>query len=441
MNKQNRLKFVISLLVIIFAMTVFGATPESFILSNKDIAKTVNCTLLDTPCEADSFYQVKFQLKGENIVGDKGITIVKLFFGSGPKKNFNSFATMQEYWLKDVKMDCGPKEYSRIFGTSSNVEQMRLQIQLRQTTGTVVIDNISVEKSTYEAYLAQEKAEITNKIKPDLWREQYGTNYRQVINLYKAPSDKPTPLVIDIHGGGWRNGDGIKEADSGRKDGFIAKMHKNGISVAVINYSLEPLPSPVMDAVRAVQFLKYHAKDYNLDPNKFLATGHSAGATSSLLLALHDDFADPQSSDPISRESSRLVGAMALEPQTSIDPMQIKEWKNDNANNHYMIPTSVGFVNSKEMWANYETKKALYKEFSPVTHVDKDDPIVMLVYRKPINNPDGIHNGIFGNEFQKAANAKEVKSHLLLHPDDKNLNPTSDYTNGDTYIIKTLKQK
>ena len=49
--------------------------------------------------------------------------------------------------------------------------------------------------------LAQEKQD---KPKPDLANEKYGTNERNVLDLWKAKSDKPAPLVIFIHGGGFR---------------------------------------------------------------------------------------------------------------------------------------------------------------------------------------------------------------------------------------------
>ena len=34
----------------------------------------------------------------------------------------------------------------------------------------------------------------------------YGTHPRQVLDFYQAASDKPTPLVFHIHGGGWQGG-------------------------------------------------------------------------------------------------------------------------------------------------------------------------------------------------------------------------------------------
>ena len=55
----------------------------------------------------------------------------------------------------------------------------------------------------------------------------YGTHPRQVLDFYPAKSDKPTPVVFYIHGGGWQNGDKKMNPKP-----FLDK----GISVVAINY-------------------------------------------------------------------------------------------------------------------------------------------------------------------------------------------------------------
>src|SRR4051812_32886654 len=56
----------------------------------------------------------------------------------------------------------------------------------------------------------------------------YGKHARQVLDFYQAKSDKPTPVVFHIHGGGWQGGD----KKSINPKGFLDK----GISVVSINY-------------------------------------------------------------------------------------------------------------------------------------------------------------------------------------------------------------
>src|SRR5947199_4746816 len=102
----------------------------------------------------------------------------------------------------------------------------------------------------------------------------YGTHPRQVLDFYPAKSDKPTPVVLYIHGGGWQNGD--KKTDP---QPFLDK----GISVVAINYryvkhgvedKLEPpVRAPLEDAARALQFVRSKAAEWNIDKKRIGATG------------------------------------------------------------------------------------------------------------------------------------------------------------------------
>ena len=136
---------------------------------------------------------------------------------------------------------------------------------------------------------------------------KYGAHERNELDIWLADSDKPTPLVIYIHGGAFKGGGrGIwcrwNEAD---------KFLKAGISVAMINYRYcfqgeNGVMDSLHDSARAVQFLRSKAAEWNLDPDRFGAIGSSAGAGTSLYLASRDDLADPDNEDPVLRESTRL---------------------------------------------------------------------------------------------------------------------------------------
>ena len=155
----------------------------------------------------------------------------------------------------------------------------------------------------------------------------YGKHPRQVLDFYQARSDRPTPVVFYIHGGGWVNGDKKTNPQP-----FLAK----GISVVAINYRFvkngveegvkPPVKAPLEDAARALQFVRSKAADWNLDKRRIGATGGSAGGCSSLWLAFHDDMAKPDSKDPVARESTRLYCAAVNGAQTSLDPKELRAW-------------------------------------------------------------------------------------------------------------------
>src|SRR2546423_12676076 len=115
---------------------------------------------------------------------------------------------------------------------------------------------------------AQAKAKQKGEIKPppDMANVSYGPHERNVMDVWKAKSDQPTPLLVFIHGGGFRRGS--KEAlQPYLLNGCLA----NGISVVAINYRLSPevhFPAHYMDSAPAIQFALSKAKDWNLDTKR-----------------------------------------------------------------------------------------------------------------------------------------------------------------------------
>jgi len=205
---------------------------------------------------------------------------------------------------------------------------------------------------------------------------RYGPHERNVFDLYLAESDTPTPLLVFIHGGGFVAGD--KRQVSPR---LIDDMHKNGISVAALNYrfiTTAPMPACYHDAARAIQFLRAHAADYNLDPERIACSGGSAGAGISLWLAFHDDLADPKAEDPILRESTRILCAQVNGAQVSYDPRFWREIGLERGLGHRSFSQMYGRREGEPEDAPRLT--ALYEESAPITHLSADDPPVYMVY-------------------------------------------------------------
>jgi len=154
--------------------------------------------------------------------------------------------------------------------------------------------------------LAQEKP---GRPAPDVADVKYGEHPRNVLDLWRPKGDGPFPLVLYIHGGGFRQGDKNTLSPAALKSYLDA-----GWAVAAINYRFTdaaPAPAQYLDCARALQTLRYRAKEWSLDPRLVASTGGSAGAGTSLWLAFHEDLADPKSDDPIARQSTRLT-AVAL---------------------------------------------------------------------------------------------------------------------------------
>lgn len=245
--------------------------------------------------------------------------------------------------------------------------------------------------------LSQDKKQ--DKPAPDVKDEKYGPHERNVIDLWKAKSDKPTPLVVFIHGGGFRGGS--KEQVNPQ---LIKLCLEKGISVAAINYRLSQhaiFPAPFHDSARAIQHLRSKAKEWNIDPAKIGATGGSAGGGISLWLAFHDDLADPKSDDPVKRESTRVQCVVGNGAQSSYDPRWIKKHVGGKAHEHPALPQLYGLKPDE-----LESEKAykMYEEASAITHLTKDDGPCYLAYGKdePSDKPGaGIHNVKFGEVLKE----------------------------------------
>jgi len=133
---------------------------------------------------------------------------------------------------------------------------------------------------------------------------KYGPYARNVMDVWLAKSERPTPVLVSIHGGGFSGG------NKSVSHSLLAECLRSGISVVAITYRLSgeaKAPAQFLDSARAIQFVRSKAKEWNLDPTRFAATGGSAGAGISLWLGFHDDLADPKSEDPVLRQSTRLT--------------------------------------------------------------------------------------------------------------------------------------
>jgi acetyl esterase len=97
------------------------------------------------------------------------------------------------------------------------------------------------------------------------------------LDAFVPEGDGPFPTVIIVHGGGWRGGDkqfaGVKP--------LFEPLSKAGFAWFSIDYRLAPkhhFPAPVEDVETAIRWVKAHARQYKVDPQRIALAGESAGA-------------------------------------------------------------------------------------------------------------------------------------------------------------------
>lgn len=268
---------------------------------------------------------------------------------------------------------------------------------------------------------------------------RYGEFERDVFDFWQAKSDKPTPLLFFIHGGGWMGGDKAGIA--------VEPFLKEGISVVSINYRyisqaqdvVPPVKAPLHDAARALQHVRSKAAEWNIDKDRIGASGGSAGACSSLWLAFHPDMADPKSSDPIARESTRLWTAAVNGAQTTLDPKQMREWTPNSKYGGHAFSKNGEFKNFDDFVAARERILPWIAEYSPYALVSSDDPAVYLYYSAPPalgqDQKDPTHTSNFGVKLQEHCKANGVACDLV-YPGVTDVK----YKTINDYLIAKLKE-
>jgi acetyl esterase/lipase len=253
----------------------------------------------------------------------------------------------------------------------------------------------------------------------------YGPHRMQVIYFWRAQSDRPTPLLVYIHGGGWNGGDRSVVRN------MLLPALQAGISVASVEYRtirdatadglVPPVQAPMLDCARALQFCRTKAKEWNLDPTRVALAGGSAGACTSLWLAFRDDLADPRSPDPVARESTRVTCVAVDGAQTSLDPHQMRAWTPNITYGAHAF--GIGADPRRKLSSFqvfHESRERLLpwiREYSPYERVSRGDPPVGLYYSAPPNlgqpEKDPTHSANFGVKLKERCDADGVPCELV----------------------------
>ena len=136
------------------------------------------------------------------------------------------------------------------------------------------------------------------------------------------------PALVIVHGGGWRGGS--KSVDVYQK--MMKDYALKGYVTINVEYRLigeAPFPACIEDVKCAVRWLRAHAKDYHVDPNRIGAYGHSAGAHLALMLAMAPKSAELEGDGGWDDYSSIVNVAVAGSPPTELGrdvPMAKSEW-------------------------------------------------------------------------------------------------------------------
>jgi acetyl esterase len=248
---------------------------------------------------------------------------------------------------------------------------------------------------------------------PDYSNVRYGSSPMNTFDFWKAPSTQPTPLVIRIHGGGLTSG-----SKSDVSTSMITSCLAKGISYMSINYRLTPeviIPQHYMDAARAIQYIRLHAAEFNINPVLIGATGSSAGGLITHWLGYHNDLADPNNVDSVLRMSTRLQAIANWSAQTTIDKRDALAWVGPMVLQFTTyFGGSVFGLSADQM--DTPSAYATFEMASPYNYVTADDPPTWMYYSyvdTPQTSSEAIHHINFGRHLKMKLDSLGISNTLL----------------------------
>lgn len=203
---------------------------------------------------------------------------------------------------------------------------------------------------------------------PDGYNSQLNIVYTRVkdwegkLDLYLPPRIKGmSPVVINIHGGGWNHG--VKESQTG-----FSAFFKMGYAVANIEYRLTgqaTAPAAVEDTRCALIYLIKHAKELNIDVNKIVIMGGSAGGHLALMGGLLGND---------HRFDGNCLGVDNIKVAAIIDKYGITDvWD-------WGYGSNVTSKSATRWLGNRATDKKFAESVSPINYVTKDSPPTFIVH-------------------------------------------------------------
>lgn len=173
---------------------------------------------------------------------------------------------------------------------------------------------------------------------------------------------EPSPCIVVIHGGAWRHGDKSLHLNE------IRRFAEEGYVSVTIQYRLCPkhrFPAQVEDVKCAVRFLRAHASDYRIDPDRIGAVGFSAGAHLSMMLGCMDKKDGFEGEGGWAEHSSKVQAVVSFFGPTDLPGDDIP------ANSIPLVNEFIGGPKSENLKA--------FQDASPITYVDSGDAPMLLL--------------------------------------------------------------
>lgn len=194
-------------------------------------------------------------------------------------------------------------------------------------------------------------------------------NPRQTIDLFlpeKRKKGQALPLVIWIHGGGWKNGDKKSGHSPNRLPAIVQTGRYIGASISYRLSGEEIWPAQIHDCKAAIRWLRAHAKKYGIDQTRIAAWGSSAGGHLVSMLGVTDRNDELEGTvGTHSTQSSKIQAVVNY-----YGPSALLQMNDHPSRINHNAPDS---PESQLLGFPIQEKKKLTRQASPLSYVSKDD--------------------------------------------------------------------
>ncbi len=203
------------------------------------------------------------------------------------------------------------------------------------------------------------------------------------LDIYRLKTlTQAVPVLVFIHGGGWKKGDKSDYLP------YLVDFAQRGYVTVTLSYRFSqeaPFPATVKDVKCAIRWIKVHAKEYFIDPEKIAVIGGSAGGHLAMMIGYSSNVREFEDECPgiDSTITSRVqVVVNFYGPSNLATDYAIKQ------------PSAINFIGKPADEAFEEYVKA-----SPITYLSKDDPPTLIFHGTidelvPVEQSDSLKAGL-----------------------------------------------
>ena len=215
------------------------------------------------------------------------------------------------------------------------------------------------------------------------------------LDVIKPTSGANGAAVLYMVSGGWVSR-WLPPKESAERFKFLLDK---GFTMVIVRHGSSPryhVPDAVSDVRQAVRYVRFHANNWGVDPNRLGVHGGSAGGHLSLVLGLASDEGDPAADEPFMRVTNRVASVVAYYPPVDLRTMA-----------RGAVPATPG---QRFPALNFEKEKAA--DISPILFVTPDDPPTLLIH----GDADTTVNISHSQRMFQALQESRIKSDFITLP-------------------------